>query len=142
MEFGLDAAIEIPYLSTPESRPGGQGQLQTYATSFYAILAILYLFYPLAGCLADIRYGRYKIVIYSLRIMTGSGVIVCIGFIVLLLGAYDILPPNLDIPFAIGFGPPTVIAIILLLSSSIGFSANIIQFGMDQLHDSNRMFAM
>lgn len=37
-----------------------------YAGSIYAALAFLYLFYPLAGCLADIRWGRYKTTINSL----------------------------------------------------------------------------
>ena len=34
--------------------------------SIYAVLAFLFLFYPLAGCLADIRWGRYKTIINSL----------------------------------------------------------------------------
>ena len=108
--------------------------------SLFSILAILYLFYPLAGCLADIRCGRYKTVTYSLWMMLWSGVFVCIGsIIVFLYYSYDsTLPPKKasTILFAIGFGPPTIIGAIVLLPSSIAFSANVIQFGMDQLHDS------
>ena len=129
VEFGLAAATSIPYLSADHMYKHEGGQLQIYATSFFALLAILYLFYPLAGCLADIRCGRYKTVIYSLWIMTGSGVIVCIGFIVVLI--YTKMESKL-----MYIGPPIVVGILLLLSSSIVFNANVIQFGMDQLHDS------
>ena len=34
--------------------------------SVYSVIAFLFLFYPLAGCLADIRWGRYRTVVYSL----------------------------------------------------------------------------
>ena len=40
----------------------------------YSIVAFLFLFYPLAGCLADIRWGRYKTVVYSVRVIWGSAV--------------------------------------------------------------------
>ena len=134
VEFALAAATDIPYLWNYKH----EGQLQIYATTFFALLVILYLFYPLAGCLADIRCGRYKTVFYSLWFMTWSGVFVCIGFIILSFYTYSILPLKIGsiIPFSIGFGPPTVIGILLSLSSSIAFNANVIQFGMDQLHDS------
>ena len=49
-------------------------ELQTYAPAFFGFLAILYLFYPLAGCLADIKCGRYKTVLYSLWFITWGGV--------------------------------------------------------------------
>ena len=47
------------------------GELNTSSTillsgSVYAALAFIYLLYPLAGCLADIRWGRYKTTINSL----------------------------------------------------------------------------
>ena len=35
-------------------------EFQTMAPAFFGSLALLYLFYPLAGCLADTRCGRYK----------------------------------------------------------------------------------
>ena len=105
--------------------------------SLFSILAILYLFYPLAGCLADIRCGRYKTVTYSLWMMLWSGVFVCIGsIIVFCIIATIVHYLQKKQVLAIGFGPPTIIGAIVLLSSSIAFSANVIQFGMDQLHDS------
>ena len=136
IEFGSIAATGVPHLR-PDYKHG-HGQLQIYATSFFALLAILYLFYPLAGCLADIRCGRYRSVLYSLWIMAWSGLFTCIGSIILLLYTDNILLPKSRsiIPFSIGFGLPTIIGIVAVLSSSITFNANVIQFGMDQLHDS------
>jgi peptide/histidine transporter 3/4 len=133
LEFGLVAATSIPYLWNYQQ----VDQFQVYATTLFALLAIVYLFYPLAGCLADIRCGRYKTVLYSLWIITGSGVLVCIGFTIISFYRYRILPLNIGsvIPISIGFGPPVILGIILSLSSSIAFSANVVQFGMDQLHD-------
>ena len=34
------------------------------SVSTYSMVGFLFLFYPLAGCLADIRWGRYKTVVY------------------------------------------------------------------------------
>ena len=98
-------------------------QLQTLAPAFFGFLALLYLFYPLAGCLADTRCGRYKTISNSLWFIIWSGVFTCAGTTVTVL-------------LAIGFGFSTFTGIMLLLSNYISFNANIIQFGMDQLHDS------
>ena len=43
---------------------------------------------------------------------------------------------NVTILLATGFGISTFFGIILIFSSYISFSANVIQFGMGQLHDS------
>ena len=47
--------------------------------SVYVYFAILQLFYPLAGYLADIRYGRYKCVVCSLWCFVGSSIMVGVG---------------------------------------------------------------
>ena len=49
------AADFVPYAS----------KAQTYAPVGFGFLALLYFFYPLAGCLADTRCGRYKTIIGS-----------------------------------------------------------------------------
>ena len=103
----------------------------------YAFAAIVFCFYPLAGFLADVKYGRYKMVVRSL----------CVFFISI---------PLSIIIFALAFGTMFgfrfmekanfyvtifwgMISAMILLVSSIGltgFAANVVQFGMDQLHDS------
>ena len=133
-EFGSVLATDIPSLRSDRHH----GQLQTYATSFFGLIAIVYLFYPLAGCLADIRCGRYKTVFYSICFHIWSGVFTCIGSIIVACYNYSVFAPKTEstILFAVGFGPPSIIGIVLLISSNIVFDANVIQFGMDQLHDS------
>ena len=93
--------------------------------------------YPLAGFLADNKFGRYKTVVRSLALFT---VILCISFLILaglmltlffvkkVVNLLEIIPYCLMITVCIAY--------IFLLSSFVGISANIIQFGMDQLHDS------
>ena len=107
--------------------------------SFYVFGAILYLFYPLAGYLADIKYGRYKTITCSLWLIFWGGVLLVIGAIILtcylLLHSYvkmSVLTVSL---LAAGFGLPSIIGAVLLLMCSVSFKANIIQFGMDQLRD-------
>ena len=114
------------------------------AASTYSFCAFLYLFYPLAGWLADIRWGRHKTVVKGLCI------ILCCSIPLVLIGGgfalvYFLYYSNLvsDTVFTtvsfITAALATVIGfpcLILVFASLIAFSANVIQFGMDQLHDS------
>ena len=109
--------------------------IQVIPPVVYSLFALLYLFYPLAGCLADIRCGRYKTTIYSLWFIAGSGLVVFTCIIVLIYAAY-IAPHGAKVVLIIGFGLLAIPGLILLCSSFVIFDANVIQFGMDQLHDS------
>ena len=112
----------------------------------YGISAFLYLFYPLAGCLADIRWGRHKTVVNSLCfIFWGSVLMVLlaslaiVGFIPFMVFEFNPLSAKQIITvvvLSIVFGTPLFFGVILFLSSLTAFSANVIQFGMDQLHDA------
>ena len=82
---------------------------------------------PLAGWLADIRYGRYKIIQWSMWIMWISALLLAGSLIILQLlesqnDTYLKLVMIFLIPLVIGYG---------------GFQANIIQFGVDQLLDAS-----
>ena len=94
--------------------------------SFCACTAFLYLFYPLAGYLADTRCGRYKTIIYSLCSFTVL-FLVAIVIAIVVTTCLHILNsvPYIFLTFLL---PP--------FPSYIVFSANVIQFGMDQLYDS------
>ena len=135
LEFGSIFATDKNLLYLPYYTQG----LQIYAPFWFGFLAILYLFYPLAGCLADIKCGRHKAVVYSLWFIVWGGAFTIIGTITIACYTNRIIPlkkVSMHVLLAIGFGPPTVIGIFMLSSSYISFSANVIQFGMDQLHDS------
>ena len=113
-------------------------KFQTYAPIIFGFFAFLYLFYHVAGCLADIKCGRYKTITNSLWFTIWSGVFTSSGTIIIACYYYKIIllqKVNVIVLFAVGFGSSTLIGIILLFSSYISFNANVIQFGIDQLCD-------
>ena len=127
----VDSSNQTSSLTKPYV--GGKKIVNTIIT----YLALFNLcFSPLAGFLGDNKFGRYKTVVRSLALFT---VVLSISFLilaVLILSLFfekkvvnqEIIPYCLIITICIAY--------ILLLSSFVGINANIIQFGMDQLHDS------
>ena len=103
----------------------------SYYLLAYGYVVVITLFFPLAGILADIKFGRYKTVITSLFIVSlavlPSAVILAIALVcnIVLLLIKGVIANVLwllgSIPLYVGL---------------IGFTANVVQFGMDQLHDS------
>ena len=81
--------------------------------------AFLFLFSPLAGMLADIKFSRYKTVIRSL-FLEWFQVLVLLSF----LWSFG----------TIKYSTAGLICVITLYTGLIGFMANAV--GMDQLHDS------
>ncbi len=112
----------------------------------YAVFAFWLLFYLLAGYLADVRYGRYKVVKCSVcTAWCGLLTVVVIGGIVNAI-ILPIMLSNKD-PYDSYGGPLAIslyamdggLAFFLLISLWISFAAflaNVIQFGVDQLNDS------
>ena len=100
-----------------------------YTLAGYGFVALVFCFFPLAGFLADVKYGRYKMVVRSLcillitipilEVVTGAGVgfMYIEGIVALFI-------------FVSGF-----IVFITSYAGLVGFTANVVQFGMDQLHD-------
>ena len=80
---------------------------------------------PLAGWLADIRFGRYKMIQFSMCTMWISSLLLTASLIILqsldLYNLSKVLHLFL-LPLALGYG---------------GFQANVIQFGVDQLCDAS-----
>ena len=112
----------------------------TAATLFFGFVAIFYLFYPLAGYLADVKCGRYKAVLYGIWFIFWSGIFVMAGTIIWSCYTNGLILSEkraTNIILAVGFGPPVVLGMIILLCSYTAVSANILQFGMDQLYDSS-----
>lgn len=98
----------------------------------FAVNAFVLLFYPLAGYLADVRYGRYKMVTRSLWLMFCSEVFLVCSVIVAVMflfafGAGSELSKLFYVLFVAAF--PVMFGLVL-------FRANVIQFGIDQLQDS------
>lgn len=112
----------------------------------YSSSAFLLVFYPLAGCLADIRWGRHTTVVNSLYFSFWSlvsilvvGGLAIIAFIpIIVYNPYTLskVQTITIIVLCIVFGLVIFFGAILLLCSLVAFSANVIQFGIDQLHDA------
>ena len=113
------------------------------SVSIYSAMAFLLLFYPLAGCLADIRWGRYKTTLNGLCLIFWGQLLIMVfsGLaIVTYIMSYDKLNAPIQI-IVVGVIEPILVpvaafGVILLLSGFVAFSANSIQFGIDQLHDA------
>ena len=95
---------------------------------FYVQLIILGLTLSIAGWIADICFGRYRMIYWSMWIMWAALMLATVSSV--LTRTVDSYTSNIHnyvkkcfgVIVAIGFG---------------GFQANIIQFGMDQLHDAS-----
>ena len=107
--------------------------IHIYALAGYGFVALVFCFFPLAGFLADIKYGRYKMVIRSLYTLLIS--------VPLFLIAYGLVYGILFASTEERIRNAILILVFLIMflasyAGLIGFTANVVQFGMDQLHDS------
>ena len=100
-----------------------------YSNLMFAIIqSIVGITIPFAGWLADVRIGRYKIICWSIWLMWISSLLLVATLVALQFihsqndSDDNQLAMTLLIPLGIGYG---------------GFQANIIQFGVDQLHDAS-----
>ncbi len=102
-----------------------------FIVALYVVNSIFLCFYPLAGYLADNVVGKYKMIIRSLQVLliallvstVPTAIFIALIFTVQFVGLVGII----------------VVAVLFYLAmniSFIGFNANVIQFGMEQLHDS------
>ena len=105
-------------------------------SGIYGLIAFWLLFYPLAGYLADVRFGRYKVVTLGLKIeWVGVLTFTLMFTIVYVLGlVLDPLDTRATLALRILNGLLFVPYIVLSIGFA-AFAANIIQFGIDQLQD-------
>ena len=96
----------------------------------FGLSGFLLLLYPLATCLADRKWGRYKTIINSLYCLLCTATVMCV-----LGGALTtILAKNVgSLTLYTGLGVSILVAFLLSLFSLITFKANAFQFGADQL---------
>ena len=105
-------------------------------------MALVFCFFPLAGFLADVKYGRYKMVVRSLCLLLPS-----VPLLAMSIGAcWYALQRDIEcfyhheckvvtaVLLAV-FGTIGLLFGIVSYTGLVGFAANVVQFGMDQLHD-------
>ena len=93
---------------------------------FYVVQAVAgAVLMPLAGWLADVHFGRYKIISWSLWIMWLSSLVVTLSFVLAhVIESYSGIHTKLSLVFLAFMGV-----------GFCGFQANVVQFGVDQLLD-------
>ena len=107
----------------------------------YAILAVIAMFYPLGGFLADVYCGRFKMVMIGLGFLTfsfSSLIVVFVWFGIITKFGHHSFKLLREYPFKevapvyfIGFGTYCLSAFGI-----VAFQANSIQLGLDQLMDT------
>ena len=112
----------------------------------YGVIPIVLCLFPLAGFLADTKFGRYKTVTVSLYIILPPMALLLLPEVPILLGLIKSARNNdlivqiergalfMKLIFS-GVGLAFFLMVVMLVGF-VGFNANVIQFGMDQLHDS------
>ena len=112
----------------------------------YGASAFFLLFYPVAGYLADVRWGRYKTVVNGLSFIFYSILLVIFLICLATVASIPIIVKDSDysslgtiqtistIILCVVFGLPILFGLVLTCCSLVVFNANVIQFGTDQLH--------
>ena len=130
----LNPDMYVHVLIYPHGSNDTNGRLG-YAVFGFSLLGgttVLTCFFPVAGILADIKYGRYKTVVTSLSIVLLAAVLVAGVGAILYFSALFWWSRGIGVACGVLGG----MAVIMLYVGLIGFTANVVQFGMDQLHDS------
>ncbi len=99
------------------------GIVGAYVASF--LIAIVLIFSPVAGFLADVKFDRYRILQYSMRLILAVSSLTVLALLILLTANSDVLTVSMSLAFGITY-----------LLGYCGYNANIIQYGLDQLRDA------
>lgn len=94
------------------------------------------LLYPLAGWLADVIYGRYRVIQASMRLMWVGSVVLQLALILQYALNYIITPSHKNVLD----GVITAVVVLVYLVNAVGiagFHSNIIPFGLDQMEDGS-----
>ena len=103
---------------------------------FCCFSATVYLFYPLAGYLADVKYGRYRVITCSLCSI--PFIIPSLGAFLAIFWLWWVPKEGFLLSKAVFWAmvPIGLLVSVAVLTCHTAFSANVIQFGMDQLYES------
>ena len=102
------------------------------SVNLYSFVAIIGLFYPVSGFLADVYCGRYRVIFAGLCLMFGAclifALVVMLG--IMLEGRTWHLNNHFATPLNSAFA---IIFLIVFVVGFAGYQANFIPFGLDQL---------
>ena len=106
------------------------GNVSITVISVYLIFAIITLLSPLSGFLADVCYGRYRVVHTGLGLMLGAFIVISFNAVFTMIYGHVILN---FIAVNIFFDILTVVSYLMFIVGHASYQANFIQFGLDQL---------
>ena len=103
--------------------------------AIYSFIAMVTLFYPVSGYLADVCYGRYKVALVGVGVMFGASVFFAVAGMMSLVYGTTIwyLKDHDYVGVVVVAYILAVIMVIMFTIGLAGYQANIIQFGLDQL---------
>ena len=107
---GIESFLYPSYL-LDYSGLNDSGSITNLSGTAYSLLAFLFLFYPLAGCLADIRCGRYKTVVNSVCVVWGS----LVAIIVLAGVAIGTATPLIKISESVSIAQTIMIVVVSVM---------------------------
>ena len=98
----------------------------------YPFMAVVGLFYPMSGFLADVYCGRYRVIFVGLSLMFGACMILALScfFVITMLDSKSLILSDHSKPF---INSMVVIIIVIFFIGLAYYQANFIQFGLDQL---------
>ena len=124
-------------------RPGVS--ISIFDSVTYATLAIIMMFYPLSGFIADVCCGRLRTVVISFGLLICSVIVSCIIELIVILyppiGNHSLLGHE-SLSSLINSFPGILMMLLFLISLLLfvigltGYQANYIQLGLDQLFEA------
>ena len=97
----------------------------------FIIIAVVMMFYPLGGFMADVRLGCFRVIQISLACILFSLILVHILYLTAGINHYGTVSA-----FIKECGTFVILAPIMFTIGLIGYQSNFIQFGLDQLLDA------
>ena len=111
--------------------------VSVYFSLPYAILAFVMMLYPLSGFIADVSCGRYRIIKISLCLLLIFLILTCCVEITGLAKLHSIefynYPEFFHTPLGVCMIFISLVALALFTFGLVGYQANSVQFGLDQL---------
>lgn len=113
-------------------------QLPELMLIYYGVTAFVLFFYPLGGYYGDVKSGRYETINCSLCCLVIALIILpfSLGLIAITFSVHEGTENLVELIIASIFGIIPMCLVFIYVVGHICFSANVIQFGVDQLHDS------
>ena len=137
--FLLRIAVALTYSNT---QPGVS--ISLFDSLTYATLAIIMMFYPLSGFIADVYCGRLRTVFISFCLIFCCMILFCLmELIITLCLPHFVILKHDGISLLVNSSPGILVILLILLSllvfviALMGYQANFIQLGLDQLFEAS-----